>query len=86
MNTQVDLTYDEGPGIDHVMVMRAMGADGVRVSEADEIAGALDWAVTESAARGVPVLVEVMVEREANAAMGKAIDAITEFEPAVAAV
>jgi tartronate-semialdehyde synthase len=81
MNTQVDLTYDEGPGIDHVMVMRAMGADGVRVSEADEIAGALDWAVAESEACGVPVLVEVMVEREANAAMGKAIDAITEFEP-----
>jgi tartronate-semialdehyde synthase len=82
MNTQVDLTYDEGPGIDHVMVMQAMGADGVRVSEAEEIAGALDWAVAESEARGVPVLVEVMVEREANAAMGKAIDAIAEFEPA----
>ena len=82
MNTQVDLTWDEGPGIDHVMVMRAMGADGVRVTEADDIAGALDWAVAESESRGVPVLVEVMVEREANAAMGKAIDAVVEFEPA----
>jgi tartronate-semialdehyde synthase len=81
MNTQVDLTWEEGPGIDHVMVMQAMGADGVRVTEADDIAGAIDWAVTESESRGVPVLVEVMVEREANAAMGKAIDAITEFEP-----
>ena len=29
----------------------------------------------------MPVLVEVMVEREANAAMGKAIDSIVEFEP-----
>jgi tartronate-semialdehyde synthase len=81
MNTQVDLTWDEGPGIDHVMVMRAMGADGVQVTEADDIAGALDWAVAESSSRGIPVLVEVMVEREANAAMGKAIDAIVEFEP-----
>jgi tartronate-semialdehyde synthase len=63
------------------MVMRAMGADGVRVHEADEIAGAIDWALAESEARGVPVLVEVMVEREANAAMGKAIDAVVEFEP-----
>jgi len=81
MNTQVDLTWDEGPGIDHVMVMQAMGADGVRVTEADDIAGALDWAVAESESRGVPVLVEVMVEREANAAMGKAIDAVVEFEP-----
>jgi tartronate-semialdehyde synthase len=27
------------------------------------------------------VLVEIMVEREANAAMGPSLDAITEFEP-----
>jgi tartronate-semialdehyde synthase len=81
MKTDVDLTWDEGPGIDHVGVMRAMGADGVRVTEAGDIAGALEWACSESASRGVPVLVEVMVEREANAAMGKAIDAIVEFEP-----
>jgi tartronate-semialdehyde synthase len=81
MKTDVDLTWDEGPGIDHVGVMRAMGADGVRVTEAGEIAGALEWACGEAESRGVPVLVEVMVEREANAAMGKAIDAIVEFEP-----
>jgi tartronate-semialdehyde synthase len=81
MKTDVDLTWDEGPGIDHVGVMRAMGADGVRVTEAGDIAGALEWACSESETRGVPVLVEVMVEREANAAMGKAIDAIVEFEP-----
>ena len=54
MKTDVDLTWDEGPGIDHVGVMRALGADGVRVNEADEIAGALDWAVAEAEARGVP--------------------------------
>ena len=44
MKTDVDLTWDEGPGIDHVGVMRAMGADGVRVTEAGDIAGALEWA------------------------------------------
>jgi tartronate-semialdehyde synthase len=81
MNTDVDLTWEETPGIDHVGVMRAMGADGVRVTEAGEIAGALSWACAEAQERGVPVLVEVMVEREANAAMGKAIDAVVEFEP-----
>ncbi len=81
MKTDVDLTWDEGPGIDHVGVMRAMGADGVRVTEAGDIAGALEWACAESESRGVPVLVEVMVEREANAAMGKALDSIIEFEP-----
>jgi tartronate-semialdehyde synthase len=31
--------------------------------------------------RRVPVLVEVMVERETNAAMGLSIDKINEFEP-----
>ena len=81
MKTDVDLTWDEGPGIDHVGVMRAMGADGVRVTEAGDIAGALEWACATAEESGVPVLVEVMVEREANAAMGKAIDAIVEFEP-----
>ena len=81
MKTDVDLTWDEGPGIDHVGVMRAMGADGVRVTEAGDIAGALEWACAAAEESGVPVLVEVMVEREANAAMGKAIDAIVEFEP-----
>ena len=81
MKTDVDLTWDETPGIDHVGVMRAMGADGVRVEEAGDIASALAWATAEAESRGVPVLVEVMVEREANAAMGKAIDAVVEFEP-----
>jgi tartronate-semialdehyde synthase len=81
MKTDVDLTWEDTPGIDHVGVMRAMGADGVRVTEASEIAGALEWATAEAESRGVPVLVEVMVEREANAAMGKSIDGIVEFEP-----
>jgi tartronate-semialdehyde synthase len=81
MKTDVDLTWEDTPGIDHVGVMRAMGADGVRVTEASEIAGALEWATAEAEAQGVPLLVEIMVEREANAAMGKAIDAIVEFEP-----
>src|SRR3954468_17877735 len=81
MKTDVDLRWDESPGIDHVGVMRAMGADGVRGTDAGDIAGALEWATAEAEARDVPVLVEVMVEREANAAMGKAIDAVVEFEP-----
>ena len=84
MNFQVDLSFDgpEGhPGIDHVGIMRAMGADGVRVDDADAIAGALDWAVAASEERRVPVLVEVMVAREDDAAMGRSIDHVREFEP-----
>src|SRR6201991_3918063 len=54
MKTDVDLTWEETPGIDHVMVMRAMGADGVRVTEADDIASALEWATAEAHARVGP--------------------------------
>jgi tartronate-semialdehyde synthase len=84
MNYEVDLAYegvDEHPGVDHVGIMRAMGADGVRVTEPGDMASAFDWAVAESEARGIPVLVEVMVGREENAAMGTSIDAVREFEP-----
>ena len=82
MKTEVDLDVGRTRRASTTSgVMRAMGADGVRVTEASEIAGALEWATAEAERRGVPVLVEVMVEREANAAMGKAIDAIVEFEP-----
>ena len=84
MNYEVDVSY-EGPGghpgIDHVGVMRAMGADGVKVTEPGEIAGAFDWAVREAEERRVPMLVEILVAREDDAAMGTSIDHVREFEP-----
>ncbi|MGI5126718.1 glyoxylate carboligase [Pseudonocardia sp. CA-107938] len=80
MNYAVDLHYGEG-GIDHVKVMEAFGCPARRVEQPGEIAEALSWAALESEAMQLPVLVEVMVEREANAAMGPSLDAITEFEP-----
>jgi tartronate-semialdehyde synthase len=84
MDFAVDLSYD-GPsgdtyGMDHVAVMEAMGAMGRRVSRPEEIKPALEWAVRASEERRVPVLVEVIVERETNAAMGTAINNIVEFE------
>nr|WP_211326182.1 glyoxylate carboligase [Thermosporothrix hazakensis] len=87
MNYCVDLAYSapntdgNTPGIDHVKVMEAMGALGRRVEAPQDIRPALEWAVREAEAQRVPVLVEVIVEREANAAMGAALNAITEFEP-----
>jgi tartronate-semialdehyde synthase len=80
MNYAVDLHYGEG-GIDHVQLMAAFGCPARRVERPGDIRDALAWAASESAARSLPVLVEVMVEREANAAMGPSLDAITEFEP-----
>jgi tartronate-semialdehyde synthase len=51
------------------------------VEQPGEIADALRWATLESEAARLPVLVEVMVEREADAAMGASLAIITEFEP-----
>ena len=84
MDFAVDLAY-EGPesdyGIDNVGVMEAMGALGRRVRQPEEIQDALAWAVQASEERRVPALVEIMCERDTNAAMGLSIDKINEFEP-----
>jgi tartronate-semialdehyde synthase len=81
MNYAVDLHYGEG-GIDHVTLMEAFGCPARRVDHPEDIAEALSWAQRASETMQLPVLVEVMVEREANAAMGPSLDAIKEFEPA----
>ena len=91
MNYNVDLAYTvehaDGElsqmerGINYVQLMEAMGGLGQRVERPEEIRVALEWAIRTSAARRLPVLVEVMVEREANAAMGPALNAISEYEP-----
>jgi tartronate-semialdehyde synthase len=81
MNYAVDLHYGEG-GIDHVKLMEAFGCPARRVEQPGDIADALAWASLESETAQLPVLVEIMVEREANAAMGQSLDSITEFEPA----
>jgi tartronate-semialdehyde synthase len=84
INFGVDIGY-EGPngalGMDHVAVMQAMGALGRRVTTPDEIRPAIEWAIAASEEARVPALVEVIVEREVDAAMGKSIDKVNEYEP-----
>ncbi|WP_248958884.1 glyoxylate carboligase [Sphaerisporangium perillae] len=80
MNYAVDLHYGEG-GIDHVKLMEAFGCPARKVEAPGDLAGALAWASGTAERERLPVLVEVMVEREANAAMGPSLDAITEYEP-----
>ncbi|RAJ69295.1 tartronate-semialdehyde synthase [Streptomyces sp. Amel2xB2] len=81
MNYQVDIHYDEF-GTDNVKVMEAYGCSGRRVWEPGEIAGAIRWARKEAVATSRPVLVEIMIEREANTPHGPDIDAVREFEDA----
>jgi tartronate-semialdehyde synthase len=49
----------------------------------EEIKPALDWAVRESNSRKIPVLVEIRVDRETDAAMGVSIDKIVERDPVI---
>lgn len=79
MNFQVDIHYDEN-GTDNLKIMEAYGCSGTRVEEAGGIAPALEWARKEAERTSRPVLVEVMIEREGNAAMGTALDNVVEFE------
>lgn len=80
MNYEVDLHYDDY-GSDNVGIMEAYGCAGRRVFEPGEIKGALEWARKETQRTSRPVLVEIMIEREANTPHGPAIDAVREFEP-----
>lgn len=80
INYQVDLHYDEF-GSDNVKIMEAYGCAGRRITEPGDIRPALEWARKESERTQRPVLVEIMIEREANTARGPAIDAVIEPEP-----
>ncbi|WP_410616159.1 glyoxylate carboligase [Amycolatopsis sp. lyj-109] len=81
MNFEVDIHYDT-IGTDNVKIMEAYGCSGTRVREPGEIRTSLEWARKEAERTSRPVLVEIMIEREGNAAMGAALDAVREFEPA----
>ncbi|WP_327093223.1 glyoxylate carboligase [Nonomuraea sp. NBC_01738] len=85
MNYQVDIHYDDH-GTDNVKIMEAYGCAGRRVLDPAGIAPALAWAVKEAESTSRPVLVEIMIEREANTPHGPAIDAVREFEPLPAQV
>jgi tartronate-semialdehyde synthase len=84
MEYAIDLGYDAGvgeeAGIDHVRLMEAMGCTARRVETPAAIAEALAWGRQQTVLTGRPCLVEIMIERNANAAMGLAIDKIREFE------
>ena len=83
MNYGVDIGYGDGYGPDFVKLIEAFGGAGRRVTQPGDIKGALAWAVETSNARKVPVLVEVRVDRETDAAMGLAIDKIVERDPVI---
>jgi len=70
-------------GVDHVAVIEGLGCKAIRVSQPKEILPALERARTWLKECRVPVVVEVMLERVTNIAMGTEINNITEFEALV---
>ncbi|TCN41869.1 tartronate-semialdehyde synthase [Kribbella orskensis] len=69
-----------GYGVDHVKVAEGLGCKALRVSEPDEILPALEQAKKLMVEFRVPIVVEIILERVTNVAMGTEIDNIVEFE------
>ena len=72
-----------GYGVDHVKVAEGMGCKAIRVLDPDELVPAFEQARELMREQRVPVIVEVILERVTNIAMGTELDNITEFEPTV---
>src|ERR1700687_6080994 len=67
-------------GVDHKAVVEGLGCKAIRVHKPEEIRPAIRQAEQWMAEFQVPVVIEVILERVTNIAMGTEIDAITEFE------
>ncbi|MDP3063504.1 MAG: thiamine pyrophosphate-dependent enzyme, partial [Chloroflexota bacterium] len=76
MNFEVSTWYDERR-VDFVKWAESYGAYAERVEEPGDIKAAFRRAVDAKR----PALVEIVVEREADASMGPSLDQIREFEP-----
>jgi tartronate-semialdehyde synthase len=69
-----------GYGVDHVAVVEGLGCKALRVTHPDDIAPAFAKAHELMAQFKVPVVVEIILERVTNIAMGTEINNVTEFE------
>lgn len=87
MDYQVQLAFENincpeinGYGVDHVSVVEGLGCKAIRVTEPDRIAPAFAEARELMKEHRVPVVVEVILERVTNIAMGTDLAGINEFE------
>ncbi|MBA1263757.1 glyoxylate carboligase [Stutzerimonas stutzeri] len=79
-NINADQSGMEGYGVDHVAVVEGLGCKAIRVFKQEELQPAIEQAQAWMAEHQVPVVIEVILERVTNIAMGTEIDAINEFE------
>ena len=70
----------KGYGVDHQAVVEGLGCKSLRVTDPEKIRAALIQAQAMAQTYRVPVVVEVILEKVTNIAMGTEINAINEFE------
>lgn len=80
-NINADQSGMEGYGVDHVAVVEGLGCKAIRVFRQEDLQPAIEQAQAWMAEHQVPVVIEVILERVTNIAMGTEINAINEFEP-----
>ena len=70
-------------GVDHVSVVEGLGCKALRVTKPDDIGPAFVQARQLMHEHRVPVVVEIILERVTNIAMGTDLDGVNEFEALV---
>ncbi|PWC32192.1 glyoxylate carboligase [Azospirillum sp. TSO22-1] len=87
MNFQVQLSFENinapevnGYGVDHIAVVEGLGCKAIRVTDPNDLSSAFAQAAKWMDEFQVPVVVEVILERVTNIAMGTEINNVTEFE------
>jgi tartronate-semialdehyde synthase len=87
MDYCVQLAFDNvnspelgGYGVDHVKVAEGLGCKAIRVRDPEELAGSFEKAIAMMAEFRVPVVVEVILEKVTNIAMGTELNNVREFE------
>ncbi|MFN5701923.1 MAG: glyoxylate carboligase [Betaproteobacteria bacterium] len=79
-NQNVEDETLKGYGVDHQKVVEGLGCKSVRVTDPSKLQDALRQAQATAREFSVPVVVEVILEKVTNIAMGVEIDKINEFE------
>ena len=69
-----------GYGVDHLKVVEGLGCKAIRVQKQEEIDPAIQQAEAWMKQYNVPVVIEIILERVTNIAMGTEIDNVVEFE------
>jgi tartronate-semialdehyde synthase len=89
MDYCVQLAFDninapelKGYGVDHLKVIEGLGCKAIRVTEPEHIHDALVQAQAWKHEFGVPIVVEVILERVTNISMGTELAKVVEFEEA----